>query len=59
MFRALVVIFAVLLAACSFVSEQVRSGSTGVCIRKECNDRDAKDYTRCEAACRERYQYAR
>jgi hypothetical protein len=49
-------LIAVALTACSFVNEQVGSTSTGACIRKECRDPDAKDYTRCEAACRDRYQ---
>lgn len=50
---------ALALAACSFVHEQIGSTSTGACIRKECRDPDAKDYTQCEAACRQRYQYQR
>jgi hypothetical protein len=58
-FRALIVLIAVALTACSFVNEQVSSRSTGACIRQECRDPDAKDYTRCEAACRERYQHQR
>jgi hypothetical protein len=58
-FRGPIVLIAVTLTACSFVNEQVGSTSTGACIRKECRDPDAKDYTRCEAACRERYQHQR
>jgi hypothetical protein len=45
-----------LLTACSFVNEQVGISSASGCIRKECRDPDASDYTRCEAACRQRYQ---
>lgn len=55
----LLMALALALAACSFVHEQIGSTSTGACIRKECRDPDAKDYTQCEAACRQRYQYAR
>jgi hypothetical protein len=50
----LLVVFA--LTACSFVNEQVGISSASACIRKECRDPDAADYTRCEAACRQRYQ---
>jgi hypothetical protein len=46
----------VTLTACSFMSEQVGISSASGCIRKECRDPDAADYTRCEAACRQRYQ---
>ncbi len=54
--RWVVIIVISALTACSFVSEQVGISSASACIRKECRDPDATDYTRCEASCRQRYQ---
>lgn len=54
--RWVIIVTVVMLAACSFVNEQVGISSASACIRKECRDPDATDYTRCEAACRQRYQ---
>jgi hypothetical protein len=53
--RAIFMAPALALAACSFLQEQVSINSTSDCIRKECKDPNAADYTRCEAACRNTY----
>jgi hypothetical protein len=44
------------LTSCSFVRGLVGTSSASACIRKECRDPDAQDYSRCEAACRQRYR---
>jgi hypothetical protein len=50
-----IIVIAVMLTACSFMSEQVGISSASQCIHHECRDPDAKDYSRCEASCRARY----
>jgi hypothetical protein len=42
-------------AACAFADEQVGISAAGNCIRANCRDPNASDYTRCEAACRATY----
>src|SRR5258708_39885610 len=54
--RLVMLAIAVAVAACSVINEQIRISSASGWIRKECRDPDAADYTRCEAACRHRYQ---
>jgi len=53
--RWVVIIVISAVTACSFVNEQVGISSASACIRKECRDPDAQDYSRFEAACRQRY----
>jgi hypothetical protein len=54
--HVLLVLATVALAACSFANQQLGISSTNACIRQQCRDPDARDYTRCEAACRAQYQ---
>jgi hypothetical protein len=52
---ALLIAFLSILGACAFVNESVGVTGVGACIRENCRDPDARDYTRCEAACRAQY----
>jgi hypothetical protein len=54
--RLVVLAIAAALSACAFASEQVGISSAHSCIQHECRDPDAAEYTRCEAACKARYQ---
>jgi len=54
--RWVVVVAVAMLAACSFFDEQVGISGASACVRKECRDPNAADYTRCESACRAQYQ---
>jgi hypothetical protein len=51
LFLALVLGF----GACKIFDEQVGISAVGSCVRAECRDPNAADYTRCEAACRATY----
>jgi hypothetical protein len=42
-------------AACAVMDEQLQLSAVGQCIRTQCKDPDATDYTKCEAACRAQY----
>jgi hypothetical protein len=42
-------------AACAVMDEQLQLSAAGQCIRTQCKDPDATDYTKCEAACRAQY----
>jgi len=51
----LVAVFAASAGACAAVDEQIGLSAAGHCIRTQCKDPDATDYTKCEAACRSQY----
>ncbi|HEX8795853.1 MAG TPA: hypothetical protein VF765_33115 [Polyangiaceae bacterium] len=53
--EVVVLLVAALVSSCSFMSEQVGISSASTCIQKQCQDPDAQDRIRCEAACRARY----
>ena len=42
-------------SGCGFLRNQVQVASEQGCVKQECRSLDASDYTRCEAACRNRY----
>jgi hypothetical protein len=42
-------------SACAFAQEQVGISAASQCIRTQCKDPNAADYTRCEAECRATY----
>jgi hypothetical protein len=52
---AILLVFLSSLGACAFLGEQVGVTNVGGCIRQNCKDPDARDYTQCEAACRAQY----
>jgi hypothetical protein len=54
--RAALILALVLdLVACTFVGGQAAITGAGGCVRQNCKDPDATDYTKCEAACRAQY----
>ena len=54
--RAMVVVLAALaLAGCAAAKDQISISNVNGCIAHNCSDRNAQDYTSCEATCRSTY----
>jgi len=51
--RTIVFVFA--LAGCATAKDQLAVSNVNGCIKHNCNDPNAQDYTSCEATCRSTY----
>ena len=51
----LVVLAALALVGCAAAKDQISISNVNGCIEHNCSDRNAQDYTSCEATCRSTY----